>query len=173
MQRRFLSKAVAPGGTQVVPPGASRTAAEKYHPPRACWLPLLCRFRAKVFLSTLGFAQVLRGRCRLLALAVLDRSAVCAVLSYSCYGIVYLSGSCVFRAAPLLKLKVCSSSGRVGSRRPGAPGKLPSSPWKGWKAGLRAVSRALVGIQSDHFVDFRGFITSRTSRKYTYSILHI
>ena len=107
---RSVAQVVAPGGTQVVPPGASRTAAEKYHPPERADT-LSCAAFAPRDSSVLEFSQVLRGRCRLLALAVLDRSAVCAVLSYSCYGIVYLSGSCVFRAAPLLKLKVCSSSG--------------------------------------------------------------
>ena len=43
---------------------------------------------------------------------------------------------------------------RVGSRRPGALGKLPGSSRKGWKTGLRVVSRALVEITHDPFVDF-------------------
>ena len=100
------------------PPGPAGPLLKSTTPPERADTLSCAAFAPRDF-YVFGFPQVLRGRCRLLALAVLDRSAVCAVLSYGCY--VYLSGRCVLRAAPLLKLKVCSSSGsRFRRCRPAA-----------------------------------------------------
>ena len=41
-----------------------------------------------------------------------------------------------------------------GSRRPGAPGKLPRSSRKCWKTGFRAVSGALAKTDLHSMVDF-------------------
>ena len=77
----------------------------------------------------------------------------------TCFGrmcIQNVEAASMFFSELWMTIRVCITGlprGVVGSRRPGAPGKLPGSSRKCWKTGLRAVSRALVGCSSDHFVD--------------------